>query len=366
MPLLPGTPASSSSSGTLDVFLSGTAGTLTVYLDPSTTLEGIQSTIGVRISETAGTMAVNIGKTDGTITIRTDPGYELGSIKGINSSIAAHILSTNGTMAVNVGKTDGTVTVRLDPGYTIGHIQSIKSTTEVYLGATAGTLRVKLDPESVISGIQSTIGVRISETAGTIRVLFNSEPTVIASGKHSTTTRPILVNTDGAIKVYDVSTGTIATVSTVTAVTSITNSIAVHVLSTGGTLAVKLDPSYNVVNTSNTLVVPIVTSGNFNGVSVLGKTIAGPTSGRVLKIFAIAITTTAQVGTVASLTNGAGTATEFWRYALQAPSQGIAGANLAVTPPGYLFATASGSTLALKLDNASLVHYSVSYFEESA
>ena len=132
------------------------------------------------------------------------------------------------------------------------------------------------------------------------------------------------------------------------------------------TVQVRLDPGYNVVNGSQTIVIPIQSSGTFNGVSVLGKTIAGPTTSRALKVYAIALTTTAQVGIVAKFTNGAGSATEFWRYALQAPAQGIAGANIAVSPPSYLFATAAGATLALVLDSASLVHYSVSYFEETA
>ena len=107
-------------------------------------------------------------------------------------------------------------------------------------------------------------------------------------------------------------------------------------------------------------------AGTFEGVSDLGKTLKSPIASRNIKVFAINLTTTAQVHTVAKFTNGAGAATEYWRYALQAGSQGIAGANLAVTPPGYLFACGSNTTLALHTDNASLVHYSVSYFLESA
>ena len=54
---------------------------------------------------------------------------------------------------------------------------------------------------------------------------------------------------------------------------------------------------------------------------------------------------------VAKFTNGAGTGpTEFWRVALQSPSGVAGGANLAVAPPGYLFATASGSTLSMSAE----------------
>ena len=85
------------------------------------------------------------------------------------------------------------------------------------------------------------------------------------------------------------------------------------------------------------------------------------------KIYAFALSSTAQSNISVQFTNGAGTSpTEFWRYALQAPSQGVMGANLAVSPPGYIFATGTNVTLALVIDSASLVHYSVSYIKESA
>ena len=154
---------------------------------------------------------------------------------------------------------------------------------------------------------------------------------------------------------------------TLTTVTGITNSIAVHVLSTAGSLTVKIDPGYNVVNVSSTILLPRTVSSTSSAVSVSGATVVSPVVGSLIKVYAFSITTTAQVGLATRFTNGAGTSpTEFWRVALQAPTApGFAGANLAVTPPGYLFATASGSTLSLVLDSASLVHYSVAYFRES-
>lgn len=230
-------------------------------------------------------------------------------LSGSDQTTPGIVVRMAGSMSISQVNT--TVTVGFDPGHELGSIKGINSTVGIYLDSTKGTIGVSLKP-------------------GTIAVSLDPGHEI------------------GSIK-------------------GITNTIAIHHLSTGGTLAIKIDPGYNVVNISNTLVIPIVSSGSYNGVSVSGKTVAGPTSSRVLKVYGIALTTTAQVGIVAKFTNGAGTSpTEFWRYALQAPSQGIAGANLAVTPPGYLFATASGSTLSLVLDSASLVHYSVSYFEESA
>lgn len=206
-----------------------------------------------------------------------------------------------------------------------------------------------------------TAGVFLSGTGGTLGVRFGDEPTVISSGKQGTTTRPLIVNSDGAIKIYDITTGTIS------AVTGITNSIQVHLLSTAGTLNIKLDPSYNVVNVGGTIGLQQTLSGSTSAVSTSGTTIKAPTASRVIKVYAFSLTTTAQVGLTAKWTNGSGASpTEKWRVALQAPAQGIAGANLAVTPPGYLFAMGSNETLSLVLDTASLVHYSVGYFLESA
>lgn len=206
-------------------------------------------------------------------------------------------------------------------------------TLGVYLSATSGTLNMQLKPGTIAVSLDPghLLGsVTANAGTGTFTVQFDPGHEL------------------GSIK-------------------GITNSINAYLGATGGTIAVKIDPGYNIIGTQATMVIPIVTAGSFNGVSVSGKTIAGPTSSRVLKIYAYSITTTAQVSLTAKLTNGAGTSpTVFEEWALQAPAQGISGANLAVTPPGYLFATASGSTLALVLDSASLVHYSIKYFEESA
>lgn len=232
-------------------------------------------------------------------------------------------------------------------------------TTPAVLVRVAGSASINF------AGGSTTGAVYIAQTAGTLAVKFGEEPTVIASGKDGTTTRPLRMNSDGAIKVYDLSAGTVS-ISNSPTLTGITNSVAVHLLSTAGTVAVKLDPGYNVVNAAHTIVIPRTVSGTFNGVSDLGLTLVSPDSGNNIKVFAIALTTTAQVHVSSRFTNGAGSATEFWRYALQAPSAGIAGANLAVTPPGYLFATGVNTTLALHLNTASLVHYSIGYFKESA
>ena len=108
-------------------------------------------------------------------------------------------------------------------------------------------------------------------------------------------------------------------------------------------------------------------SGSFAGVSTLGTIIVAPEAGRNVKVYAYSLSTTGIVPIVPTFTNGAGVSpTEFWRVALQAISASNTGANLSIQPPGYLFATGVNTTLALKLDSGTLVHFSVSYFKESA
>lgn len=309
--------------------------------DPASNSQGIvvrDVNTSAIVGALGGTIAVQLKP--GTLAVSLDPGYTLGnigSVTNITNSVAIHVLSTGGTIAVSLKP--GTLAVSLDPGYTIGSIQTV----------------------AAVTNITNSVAVHVLSTGGTINVALKPGTLAVQLDPGHLLGSVTANAGTGTFQVFLPDTG-----HELGSVRGITNSIAIHHLSTAGTLAVKLDPGYNVVNTSATLVVPIVTTGTFNGVSTLGKTIAGPTTSRVLKIFAIALSTTAQVHTVAKFTNGAGTAVEFWRYALQAPSQGIAGANLAVSPPGYLFATAAGATLALVLDTASLVHYSVAYFEETA
>lgn len=184
-------------------------------------------------------------------------------------------------------------------------------------------------------------------------------------GLDGTTARPFRMNSDGAIKVYEVANGTMTINGTVT---GITNSIAVHVLSTGGTLIVKPDPA-GTFFTNNASTVNIFTvSGSTSGVSLSGVQLVAPSANASFKVFAFSLQTTGIVSVVARFTNGGGSATEFWRALVtsnQTSSTPI-GANLAVQPPGYLFATGTSTTLALHLDTATLVHYSVSYIKESA
>lgn len=134
------------------------------------------------------------------------------------------------------------------------------------------------------------------------------------------------------------------------------------------TVTVKIDPAgFIFANAGHTASIFTV-SGSTSGVSPSGVTLISPSANYSFKVFAFSLQTTGIVSTVARFTNGGGSATEYWRGLVTSNQSSSApvGANLAVPPPAFLFATGTSTTLALHLDNASLVHYSVSYLKETA
>lgn len=177
------------------------------------------------------------------------------------------------------------------------------------------------------------------------------------------------------------------TISTVAAVTNITNSIAVHVLSTNGTLqvqnlttgtvaisakdgtfAVYFSPSRPAVLADNQHTSSIFTVSGTTSTAGNNQLVA-PSAAYSFKVFAYSLQTTGIVSSAPRFTTGASAgATELWRpliNSVQTASTPI-GANLAVAPPGFLFATGTSTTLSLYLDTGTLIHYSVSYIKESA
>lgn len=124
-------------------------------------------------------------------------------------------------------------------------------------------------------------------------------------------------------------------------------------------------PAVNIYSTTSIFTV----AGSTSGGTTSGVTLVSPSANYNFKVFAFSLQTTGIVSEVFRFTNGSGgSPTEFWRGLVTAASTTSApiGANLAVQPPGFLFATGTSTTLALKTDTGSLVHYSVSYIKESA
>lgn len=270
-----------------------------------------------------------------------------------------------------------------------GATQSVDTRTEV--GNTQHRQVIVVGDPSVNAAVAEVVSAdpgAASAAYGQIMRLAGSASIVTAVGTtlrvllDAATGLPAGVNTLGSIAVFFSPAGP--------TIRGITDSIAIHVLSTGGTLVTKFAPETGLPAGINTLgsiavffnparptviadilstaTVPASTAGTTSAVSASGATIVSPETGRNIKVFAFSLTTTAQVSLATRFTQGSGASpTELWRVALQAPTApGMAGANLAVTPPGYLFAAGTGNTLSLVLDSASLVHFAVSYFKESA
>lgn len=318
--------------GTFRVFLdsatglpagTNTLGSIAVFFSPSNPSVNIgSSSLAVYFSAsnpavnvTNATLGVYLSATAGTIVTKFAP--ETGLPAGSNTigSVAVFYSPANPTVTANAGT--GTFAVFFSPANPAVNVSN--GSINVYLGATAGTLVVKLAPET---GLPAG-----SNTLGSIGVFFSpSNPTVTAN-----------VGT-GSSAVYFSSSNPKVTLGT------------------------------DIVNVSHTAIIPQTVTGSVSSQGGSGlNTLISPESGRVIKVYAYSITTTGQVNNNVRFTNGStGGGGELWRLALEAPAQGIAGANLAVTPPGYLFAGPTNSTIALYLGEASLVHYSLAYFKETS
>lgn len=243
--------------------------------------------------------------------------------------------------------------------------------------------------QNVVDGTLTTVtGVdRVRNVVdGTLSLLTRADRVMnLIDGTLSTVTR--------VDRVHNLVDGTL---SLVTALTGITNSISVHLLSTNGTIgikamdgtfAVRFSPANPGVNVAlingNAAITPnsgipavniyattgiFTVSGSVSGSYPSGFTLVAPSANYNFKVFAYSLQTTGIVSEVFRFTNGGASVTEFWRGLVTAveTTSTPKGANLAISPPAYLFATGTSTTLALKMDTGSLVHYSVSYIKESA
>ena len=345
----PARPTVISDAGTGTFRVGDIPGTTAVYFSPSQpTIKGITDSINVYLGGTGGTIAADVGKVAGTIAVffsPSNPAVNIGS-----GSINVYLGATAGTIAANVGKVDGTVAVFFSPANP-AVAATFSGTVGVNLGKVDGTIQVsvgKIDDSVAIksgtlTGITNSINVYLGGTAGTIATNIGT----IAG------TAAVFFSPSRPTVIADAGTGT----------------FQAKVEAGAGTMAVYFSPSVPAIrDITSTGVIPVTASGSTSTAGGSGSnTVVSPEAGRNIKVYAYALTTTGIVSISPRFTTGGSAgATELWRIALQAPSAVSAGANLAVQPPGYLFATGTGNTLALYLDSATLVHYSVAYFKESS
>lgn len=311
-------------------------------------------------------------------------------VRDVNSSAIVAALNTGVTISGDIDRVRNVVDGTLS---TVTRVSNVVD----------GTLSV-VTFVPVVQRVQNVVDGTLTTVTGVDRVRNIVDGTISTVG---TVTR-----VDRVMNLVD------GTLSTVAAVTGITNSVAVHVLSTGGTIqvqnlttgtvamsakdgtfAVYFSPAVPGVNlaaigTTNTLGVHLTgTAGTLNvqlkpgailtqiGATSQIFTVSGttstagnnqlvaPSANYNFKVFAYSLQTTGIVSSAPRFTTGASAgATELWRpliNSVQTASTPV-GANLAVAPPGFLFATGVSTTLSLYLDTGTLIHYSVSFIKESA
>lgn len=279
-----------------------------------------------------GTIGVNLGKVDGTIQI---------NVGKIDDNVSVKFASVSGTAGVNLGKVDGTVQVNV--GKIDDHVAikftSVGNTAGVNIGKVDGTI------QTTVGRIDDVVSVRMNTIAGTVGVNI---------GKVDGTIQTNVGKIDDIVAIKAVATS---------------GTFAVHLQSTGGTQIVKIASGDTVfVNAAHTAGIFTV-SGSTSGVSASGVTLVAPSESYNFKIFAYQVQTTAITSTAIRFVNGAGAGqTEFWRPLVTAveTTSSPKGANLAVSPPGFIFATGTNTTLAIEGNAGALVHYSVSYIKESS
>lgn len=177
---------------------------------------------------------------------------------------------------------------------------------------------------------------------------INGVTTQMGAGASGTGTQRIVTATD-------------STIGTVTAVTTLTNQTQ-----EGG---VNISLNAGAVDTGTRRVVQAngagktITSAGGSAASNGNNTLVAAGTNK-LKVFAFSLSTTITTAMTCIFQSGAG-GTELWRVILQAPTSISTGANLSVSPPAWLFATASATLLNLNLSSANAVHWSVSYFDEA-
>ncbi len=336
-------------SAQVNIVAAGTGVTLGVNLGKvdgtiQTNIGKIDDTVSVKFASVAGTAGVNLGKVDGTIQT---------NIGKIDDVVSVRFNTIGGTAGVNLGKQDGTINV---------NVGKISDTIAVFLTGTAGSLIVKLAPGTGISNITNSVAIYFDRGNPAVDTEL---PAAAALGDNDA--NPTTPTVGAALMAFDgtnwdrvrSSSGDGAGATGLMQPLPMVYNGSTHDRlrgTTGGVFA-------NIYATASIFTV----SGSTSGVSASGVTLVAPSSAYNFKIFAYSLQTTI-ASSVFTFTNGAGTPTELWRPLITAveTTSTPKGANLAVAPPGFIFATGTNTTLALLNTNGVLVHYSVSYIKESA
>lgn len=182
----------------------------------------------------------------------------------------------------------------------------------------------------------------------------------------SATTQPVSYATTGSgtatgalrVELANNGTGQISTVTTVSTLTNQTQQGGVNISLNAGAV----DTGTRRVIQANGAGKTIVSAGG-SAASSGNNTIVSAGTNK-LKVFAFTLSTVSTTAVTCIFQSGA-SGTELWRVILQTPASVAGGANLAVSPPAWLFATGAATLLNLNLSAAVAVNWSVSYYDEA-
>ncbi len=206
-----------------------------------------------------------------------------------------------------------------------------------------------------VSGDSTDAFPLLSDTNGAL--LISGSISVAASGTETT------INNAVGNPVNVVLTQTVVTVKS--AVAGFNVNVATATL---GTVTVSLNSTaVTVTNSVSTIaIVGRTLTGSTGSFASTNTTLSvTPAGGNRIKVYAFSLTTTCATELICVFNSGGvANGLELWRDTLMAPAGSSAGANISVAPPNFLFASRAGTAVSLSLNTASLVHWSISYFEE--
>lgn len=214
-----------------------------------------------------------------------------------------------------------------------------------------------------VSGDSTDAFPLLSDTNGAL--LISGNISVSASGTESTINNavgnPVNVSLTSTKVTIESSSGLNVTLSS-TKVT-VDNTVTVSLSSTVVTVS---NTAGTVTNSVSTIqIVGRTLTGSSGSLTATNGSITATPTNRI-KVYAISLTTTCATELICILNSGGvANGLELWRATLMAPAGSNAGLNLSVAPPNFLFASRSGTSVSLSLNTASLIHYSISYFEEA-
>lgn len=291
------------------------------------------------------------------------------------------LIDSNGYLLINM--TVGTIslnTTAVTITNAVGNPANVSLTnTAVTVAGTVSLVSTQVTIGNVLTATVSSVSITASSTVtGTVQATVSSttmtcSATIIGGNINVSSATLGTVTVVGNVNVSSATLGTVVVSSSNVTVSSISITASCTIINTLTVSSVSMTVS-SVSITASSSVTGTVTSMLITGRTLTGSTGSlSATNGAItvtptnrVKVYAISLTTTAATELIA-IWNSGGVANglELWRATLMAPAGASAGLNLAVDPPNFLFQSRSGTAVSLSLNTATLVHYSISYFDEA-